>query len=74
MDVGFENKYKNKPNFAGFDAICLGLPGTGETSLQPALSWLLQGACYDMTKYVYHILQKPDFYSVSHDALTLLLP
>ena len=50
MELEIENKYKNKPNFAGFDVICVGLPGTGETSMKSALSWLLQGACYDITK------------------------
>ena len=50
MDLEFENKYENKPNFAGFDVISIGLPGTGEASMKCALSWLLQGACYDITR------------------------
>ena len=53
MDFEVENKYVNKPNFAGFDAICVGLPGTGDTSMKSALSWLLEGACYDITRYEY---------------------
>ena len=50
MDLELCNKFEDKPNFAGLDVICVGLPGTGETSLKYALSWLLQGACYDITK------------------------
>ena len=48
MELG--NRYENKPNFAGFDVICIGLPGTGEASMKYALTWLLQGACYDITR------------------------
>ena len=50
MDFEWKNRYDDRPNFAGFDVICVGLPGTGEVLLKFALSWLLQGACYDITK------------------------
>ena len=58
MDIEFENKYENKPNFAGFNVIGVGLPGTGEASMKWALSWLLEGACYDITKYLHHGVQQ----------------
>ena len=50
MDIELNNKFKDKPNFAGLAVICVGLPGTGEAPLKCVLSWLLQGACYDVTK------------------------
>ena len=50
MDCDWEKGHDDRPNFAGFDVICIGLPGTGEISLKYMLSWLLQGACYDITK------------------------
>lgn len=52
MDFEWENECDKRPNFAGFDVICVGLPGTGEVLSKLILSWLLQGACYDIKKLV----------------------
>ena len=50
MEGYFANQAEDKPNFAGFEVIGVGLPGTGDILLKSALVKLLDGACYDIRK------------------------